>query len=280
MTQYAASDAHVTHVPQADGCGVFLREARERSGLALEEAASRLKMPLRVLKAIEDENWTQLGAPVFVRGQLRSYARLLKVDIESFIQQAQLQRVQPVELVSRNHTPRYQRVLESVARRAVYVVLTAAIAVPVWVAYQWDRNDAPPQRTASLDIADSATANAETTASAAAGAPEARSQATPYVASLTPSLPKSNGSALVLRTKGDSWIQINAPDGSSIEQGLFKAGEQRIFRKGEVGRVVLGNAAAVEVQHSGSTVDLTPYQRANVARFAVSSDGSLVPVVD
>ena len=45
-------------------------------------------------------------------------------------------------------------------------------------------------------------------------------------------------------------------------------------------RLVLGNAAAVEVQQAGSTVDLTPYKRANVARFTVSSDGSLAPVAD
>jgi len=279
MTEYATSGIHSSQAPQADGCGVLLREARERAGLAIEEVAGRLKMPSRVLKAIEDEKWEQLGAPVFVRGQLRSYARLLNVDIEAFIQKAQLQRVQPAQLVSRSHTPRYQRVLESVARRAVYVVLTAAIAVPVWVAYQWDLEDGSPERTAALDIATPAAVGSDTMQSAATASTQ-RTQAAPVVASLTPALPKNTGNALVLRTRGDSWVQIIAPDGSSIEKGLLKTGEQRSFRKGEVGRVVLGNAAAVEVQYAGSTVDLTPYQRANVARFAVSSDGSLVPVVD
>jgi cytoskeleton protein RodZ len=42
----------------------------------------------------------------------------------------------------------------------------------------------------------------------------------------------------------------------------------------------LGDATAVEVQHAGSTVNLAPYQRANVARFTVSSEGSLAPVGD
>ena len=79
---------------------------------------------------------------------------------------------------------------------------------------------------------------------------------------------------------GDSWVQIIGSDGSTIEKGLLKAGEERSFRNGQVGRVVLGNAAAVEVQQAGSTVDMTPYKRANVARFTVSSDGSLAPVVD
>lgn len=280
MTEHVAPHVHPTQVPQADGCGVFLRQERERSGLSLEDAASRLKMPLRVLKAIEDENWKQLGAPVFVRGQLRSYARLLKADIEPFIRQAQLQHVEPVELVSRSHTPRYQRVLESVARRAVYVVLTAAIAVPVWVAYQWDRDDASSEPTASLDVPGPAPVGQQDRPSSTTASSARRTQAAPVVASLTPTLRKNNGKALVLRTRGDSWVQVVAPDGSSLERGLLRAGEQRSFRKGEVGRVVLGNAAAVEVQHAGSTVDLTPYQRANVARFAVSSDGSLVPVAD
>jgi cytoskeleton protein RodZ len=85
---------------------------------------------------------------------------------------------------------------------------------------------------------------------------------------------------LTLHMTGDSWVQIIGPDGSTVEKGLLKTGEERSFRNGQVGRVVLGNAAAVEVQQAGSTVDMTPYKRANVARFTVSSDGSLAPVVD
>ena len=64
------------------------------------------------------------------------------------------------------------------------------------------------------------------------------------------------------------------------ELATLKAGTERSFEAAQIGRVVLGNAAAVEVQTSGSTVDMTPYKRANVARFTVSSDGSLVPVTD
>ena len=69
-----------------------------------------------------------------------------------------------------------------------------------------------------------------------------------------------------------------APDGSSVEKALIKSGETRSFSPGQVGRMVLGNASAVEVQQAGTIVDLSPYQRANVARFTVSSDGSVAPV--
>lgn len=263
----------------AQGCGSVLKQAREEAGISRQDAASQLKMPERVLKSLEDENWQQLGATVFVRGQLRSYARLLKVDIDPYLQQAELQPIRPAELISYSHTPRYQRVMESIARRAVYVVITAAIAVPVWVATQSHIGQGDDSRTtASLDVVPEGALAAGDSRNPQQPA-SARMQAAPYVASLTP-LPRNNGNGLVLRMTGDSWVQVTGADGSTLEKGLLKSGEERSFRSGQVSRVVLGNASAVEVQQMGSTVDMAPYKRANVARFAVSSDGSLAPVAD
>jgi cytoskeleton protein RodZ len=263
----------------AQGCGSVLKQAREDAGISLQDAASQLKMPERVLKSLEDENWQELGAPVFIRGQLRSYAKLLKVDIDPYLQQAQLQPIRPAELISHSHTPRYQRVMESIARRAVYVVITAAIAVPVWVATQSHIDEGDSRTTASLDVVPSDAATASGDGQVQQQQTPARTQAAPYVASLTP-LPRNNGNGLTLRMTGDSWVQITGSDGGTLEKGLLKSGEERSFRNGQIARVILGNASAVEVQQGGSTVDMTPYKRANVARFAVSSDGSLAPVAD
>ena len=277
MTDYMQFNMHAGNSSQLQGCGALLRQAREAAGISLVDASAELKMPVRVLEAIEQENWQQLGAPVFIRGQLRSYARLLKVDAEPYLQQAGFQGVQVAELVSHSHVPRYRRVMESTARRAVYVVITAAIAVPVWFATQSQVGRNTPQTTASLDVVPAA---AEQPAMATGNpARPARQQAAPYMASLAP-IPRPNADLLTLRMTGDSWVQVHAPDGTSVEKGLVKAGEARSFRTSEIGRVVLGNAAAVEVQHAGSTVDMTPYERANVARFTVSSDGSLAPVAN
>ena len=59
------------------GCGERLRLAREAAGLSVDDVAARLHMPARVVKSLEAEDWSRLGAPVFVRGQVRSYSRLL-----------------------------------------------------------------------------------------------------------------------------------------------------------------------------------------------------------
>jgi cytoskeleton protein RodZ len=84
-------------------------------------------------------------------------------------------------------------------------------------------------------------------------------------------------SGLVMRFSGDSWIEVIGPDGAQVEQALVQAGQERRFEAGTVSRVKLGNATAVEVSSGGDVQDLSRFQRANVARFTVSSDGALAP---
>lgn len=59
------------------GIGERLRQARVRAGISPAEAGAKLKMPTHVIEALEREDWARIGAPVFVRGHLRSYAKLL-----------------------------------------------------------------------------------------------------------------------------------------------------------------------------------------------------------
>ena len=277
----------------AAGCGQRLRQAREAAGLTLDDVAQRLHMPAQVVRSLEEEQWQRLGAPVFVRGQLRSYARLLGVDVGEVLEQAQVGPIVPPTLVSHTHTPRARRIAESVGRRLLYVGITAALAVPVWFATRSHLDaDGQGPSTASLDVIPATVAVAPprnddpaTSGVAAPAVAPARPVTQPYVASLTPvprpaapSEPATTKGALGLQFSGDSWVEITAPDGSTVEKALIQAGQSRSFTPGQVGRVVLGNAAQVRVQQNGAIIDLGPYRRANVARFTVSSEGSVVPV--
>ena len=98
----------------------------------------------------------------------------------------------------------------------------------------------------------------------------------PMRASLAP-IPARAEPALSLEFAGDSWVDIIGSDGLVLESGLLTAGEHRSYAVGEVARMKLGNATVVRVEHEGQVQDLAPYLRANVARFTVSSDGSLAP---
>ncbi|WP_295379705.1 DUF4115 domain-containing protein, partial [uncultured Stenotrophomonas sp.] len=189
------------------------------------------------------------------------------------------------------HTPRARRIAENLGRRVLYVGITAVLAVPVWFATRghFDGSATPAPNTASLDalpaavpVTPSAAGIEPSTPVEVAAAPASKPAATPYVASLAP-VPRSAPAAAAANTldmqfNGDSWVDIGGPDGTSVEKALIKSGESRSFTPGQVARVTLGNASAVQVQQNGAIVDLTPYQRANVARFQVSSEGSVVPV--
>ena len=256
------------------GIGQRLRHAREQAGLSVAEVATRLKMPARVVEALEAEDWARLGAPVFVRGQLRSYARLLGLPADLIADSAAAQVAPPAELVAHTYTPRARLLADNLARKLVYVVLTAAIAVPVWLATQ-SHLDRSVLDTVSLDVAPSTPVVGEGTAPAE---PAATPQ--PIVASMAPSLPRQAAPAgeIVVSFSGESWVKITGPDGTVLEQALLPAGTSRSFTAGQLGQAVLGNATGVTVTARGAPVDLTPFIRANVVRFAVSSDGSLQPV--
>ncbi len=264
----------------ARGIGERLRQARIRSGLSTSEIGARLKMPTHVIEALEREDWARIGAPVFIRGQLRSYARLMELPGDAVVESVSTPAPRPSELVPRTFTPRMQRMMEQTARRLVYVVITATIAVPVWLATRSHLDgaiDAVP-----LDI-ESTSASPQPKGSRSdedARNGEASLPAPPLVASITPPLPQRAAIAadLTVSFSGESWIRLTGPDGATVEQALVQPGQQRVFQPGQIGEAVMGNAQAVSVRYRGQPLDLTPYIRANVVRFTVSSDGSLQPV--
>lgn len=256
----------------AQGIGLRLRQARESQGRSLAEASQALHIPIRVLQALEAEEWAKVGAPVFLRGQIRSYARWLGISDDVRSTQT-IAAISPPDLTPRTYTPPMRRFAEQAARRAVYVVITAAIMVPVWMASQQYIRPGASQAT-QLDGPATPVQGQPQQGTAHAPAPRAR---TPMVASLTPIPARTQAPALALTFEGESWVEITGADGSTLESGMLRGGDTRQYAAGEVARVKFGNAGVVRVEHEGQVQDLTPYIRSNVARFTVSSDGSPTP---
>ena len=66
-------------------CGGALRTAREKQGLAIHDVASKLKISTRQIEAIEADQFASLPESTIVRGFIRNYAKLLKVDAEPLL---------------------------------------------------------------------------------------------------------------------------------------------------------------------------------------------------
>ena len=250
------------------GCGERLKQAREAAGLSIDDVAAKLHMPARIVRSLEAEDWSKLGAPVFVRGQVRSYSRLMGLVTAPMMEALDVGQVEPARLVSRTHTPKAQWWAEQIGRRLVYIVLTLFLVVPAWVATRQhlsNTGDAAP-----LDVP---VGMADQSAQAKPATPRT------VVASMAPvatAAPAAAGNEIVIRTRGESWITVTGVDGSSLEKGLVPANSERRYVAAQVARLTIGNASAVDVEHHGRNVDMGGFARANVARFTVSSDGSLV----
>ena len=76
------------NAPAPDGpatAGALLRAAREAAGLTIDAVAQQLKLAPRQVKAIEDSDFTLLPGRTFVRGFVRNYARLVRLDPEPIL---------------------------------------------------------------------------------------------------------------------------------------------------------------------------------------------------
>lgn len=60
--------------------GKALREAREQLGLSVHDVANRIKFAASQIESLEAGDYAQLPEAAFVRGFVRSYARLLELD--------------------------------------------------------------------------------------------------------------------------------------------------------------------------------------------------------
>src|SRR6059058_1103574 len=66
--------------------GSLLREAREAAGLHVATLAATLKVPVRKLEALEEDQYEQLGDAVFIRALASSICRTLKIDPQPVLQ--------------------------------------------------------------------------------------------------------------------------------------------------------------------------------------------------
>ena len=60
--------------------GCYLKHERELRGVSLEEISGDTKIPLRFLKALEENSFDELPGEIFIKGYIRSYATIIGSD--------------------------------------------------------------------------------------------------------------------------------------------------------------------------------------------------------
>ena len=67
--------------------GSILKEARDKKDYSIEYVAGRLHLRVRIIELLEADEYKQLPEPVFVKGYIRAYAKLLDIDDVPLLEQ-------------------------------------------------------------------------------------------------------------------------------------------------------------------------------------------------
>ena len=222
------------------GVGDEFRAAREARHLSLSDVSEQIHIRSVYLQSIEDEDYGAIGAPVYVRGFIRTYARFLSLDPERAVEafNGSAGRGGGTTSPATDHGASYAA-LGRGRRPSAWIwggIVVAAILVG-FVGYNL----------VSLRMDG---ARAPVVADATAAPSPAASSATP---SPTPTVVATAKPVAVrtmsVRLTQSSWLLVTI-DGKHALEGTYPAGTRKSF-VGDVAQIRAGNAGGVELTVNG-----------------------------
>jgi len=210
------------------GIGSRLRKARIERALSIEETAWRTRIRPDLLRALEDEDFAEIGHRAFVRSHLASYARFLGLDPKEVM--GEFERTWGGEPSSIEELDRQARDARKPprARWLVASALSGALLIAAAVVGLLGGQDERP-------IADPSSVSS-----------------VPASASPTPSVVTVENARveLVVEALADTSLTVRADD-EEVFEGILASGARRTFRALAVVEVAAANAGTVRVTLNG-----------------------------
>ncbi|HEU4372863.1 MAG TPA: RodZ domain-containing protein [Telluria sp.] len=267
--------------------GKTLAAQREAIGWTVEQVADQLKLAVRQVVALEAGDYASLPGPAVVRGFVRAYAKIVKLDPAPLVAQIALDAPGPTDATGttlrRDKPASFSEVrFPTHGKRAALpiVPIVAALVVIGAAAAAWhfgllqrvlNRGEAPLASSAASAVLQSAViapvasapameANALQNPSVplisvpppttTAGAPAAGVAAAPVAAAA------AGANALVITVREDSWIQVQRANGAPLISRLVKAGSTETLDITEPVTLVVGKPGGVSATLRGTAVEL------------------------
>jgi len=285
----------------SSGVGAELARVREERGLALSDVAQQLKFGARQIEALEQERFELLPGGTFVRGMVRAYARLLKIDAEPLLGRLTDRFDVPD---SNSLAARYKQPVPFAdgARKSTFVYLGASLGVLVAVgaiAYQWYREHNTPRQATAAAAPKAAAAKAQAPAvrpapaavqpvvepkvveKAAEKVMVAKEKTVPVVekndqaekalkeAALIQKPIPSGVHRIVFHCEEEAWLEVRDSQGRQLLSSLNPPGCERVVQGRGPFELVIGNASHVRVLHNDRVLDLRPHSKQDIARFTI-----------
>lgn len=288
--------------------GAQLRAAREAEGLSVDDVAHQLRLEAAVIRAVEADELDSLGAPVFVKGYLRSYARLLGLPEQELVDAWQPGEPDPEEFRSLSMQTEV-KTGTSISIFALWLLFgLLLLASVIYLLSGDDELAAPaviesvpaapeialPSREADFVIEEDVAAAVfdgtdsrdqssqetglsypEITTPAAEVEPEARTMAetSPEPLPAPEVIAGSEKIEVQLTFSDECWVELSDVS-RRLLYGLEKAGSVRNFSAQPPLRFFVGNVDAVGIRLAGKEYAIPQRVRTgrNTARFALNAD--------
>lgn len=261
--------------PQALPPGQQLRAAREARGLQIDDVANVLRFSPRQIELLEADRYDDLPGATLVRGFVRGYAKLLKLDANPLLAALtpdvppSLPEVRPPVNMGEAEDPgmidsALGRPLPWGSMAAAAIILLALGLVVYFV------QTAGPGGLAFVSAPAIPTATTPPAAPPAVAQPATVALATPVVA--TP--PASEAvmppvTPLVVEFDAHSWIEVRDAAQKIVFVGEYPKGTRQVIEGQAPFQLWIGKASSVRVTYGERSIDLKPHTREEVARLTV-----------
>ena len=282
----AAGDTRSLAVPTAGAPpNQRLSEARQAQGLSTAEVARRLKLSVWQVEALESGHYQGLPGPIFVRGFIRNYARLLKLDPEELANAVSGILPQSAERAKSPPSRDIPMPAGGPRRWRRYAVAAVVIAVLLGI-YEFYFSEepatdasksgpvaalkSPAEPKPAAPAMKQREAQAKQPAPAAAPAPQvAGAAASAGAPPVRERVPHPDDREVRFVFEEESWVEIRDRNDQTIFSQLNRAGTTRRVSGLPPLYIVVGNAQGVRMTYDGRDIDLARHTKIDVARLTV-----------
>lgn len=301
MTETANNNLSEMNTP-----GQILRAHREKMELSIDEIAKRVHLDIKIIESIENDSQEGMPTTTYVRGYLRSYAKMVGADADRVIELYDSDSPAPPPEILPEVKPPTQVSSSDKPVKAFTYLLTLGLVLLLLIWYQSNFVVDTPTNDGSITNNSETTINGVDITYKIVHHPDSWQIPVNNTETGMDTLIQTNlNDTLELQTDGgeqsigiipieemndaptsstsgqgpdsikltvtrDSWVEIYDKDNKRLFLDLALAGEQHMIKGIAPFTVLLGFSNGVSVEFNGNPFDTTPFSNNGIARFTLS----------
>ncbi len=272
--------------------GEILKQLREEHKLSVKDIATRMRLDPWLIESLEANDLDTLPAAIYIRGYIRSYAKIIEADADSLVALYDNDAPEPPEIIPEIKLSTQASSSDKPVKAFTYLItLILALWLLVWIQSKFMLEDTinhakagagtldyeiviveHPQTPLNQDMHNVDAILDDWQAEGSDSAGSSLTLAADDKLQFAESAVITGSDTLELKLSADSWIEVNDADNNELYFNLARTGDEILLRGNAPFSVKLGFSQGVSLEFNGKPFDPAPYSRAGVARFILGQE--------